>query len=134
MTEAGPLLFILLMLVVFWFLLLRPQRKQQQQMRQLQSELQVGQEVVLSSGIFGTIRGLSDSRAEIEVAHGTVLTVARQVVVRRVEEFPDDTAAPQAERTSAAAGDEADPTAAPQTPADLDEGPHEGRGSSQGQG
>lgn len=135
MTEAGPLLFILLMLVVFWFLLLRPQRKQQQQMRQLQSELQVGQEVVLSSGIFGTIRGLSDSRAEIEVAPGTVLTVARQVVVRRVEELPDDAAAPQAERTTAAAaGDEADPTAAPQTPADLDEGPHEGRGSSQGQG
>lgn len=132
-TEAGPLLFILLMLVVFWFLLLRPQRKQQQQMRQLQSELQVGQEVVLSSGIFGTIRGLSDSRAEIEVAPGTVLTVARQVVVRRVEELPD-AAAPQAERTSAAAGDEADPTAAPQAPADLDEGPHEGRGSSQGQG
>ena len=135
MTEAGPLLFILLMLVVFWFLLLRPQRKQQQQMRQLQSELQVGQEVVLSSGIFGTIRGLSDSRAEIEVAPGTVLTVARQVVVRRVEELPDDAAAPKAERTTAAgASDDADPTAAPQTPADLDEGPHEGRGSSQGQG
>ena len=46
----------------------------------------VGDEVVLSAGIFGTIRSLSDARAEIEIAPGTVITVARQVVVRRGRE------------------------------------------------
>ena len=52
------------------------------------SALEVGDEVVLSAGIFGTIRSLTDTRAEIEVSPGTVLTVARQVVVRRVEDLP----------------------------------------------
>lgn len=86
MNDAGPLVLILVMLVVFYLFLLRPQRTAQKQMRQLQESLQVGQEVILSAGIFGTVRGLDDARAQIEVAPGTVLTVARQVVVRRVEE------------------------------------------------
>ena len=51
--------------------------------------LEVGQEVVLSSGIFGTVRALNEGRVELEAAPGTVLTVARQVVVRRVPKFQD---------------------------------------------
>jgi preprotein translocase subunit YajC len=89
-SEAGPLLFILLTLVVFWFLLLRPARNQQKQARQLQADLTVGQEIVLNSGIFGTIRGLGDQQAQIEIAPGTVVTVARQAVVRRVEDLPPE--------------------------------------------
>lgn len=90
MSEAAPLLFLLLALGVFWFLVMRPARTQQKQVQQLQRELAVGQEIVMSSGIFGTVRALTDARAEIEVAPGTVVTVARQVVVRRVEDLPEE--------------------------------------------
>lgn len=83
-------MFLLLALVVFWLLVMRPARVQQKKTKQMQSQLTVGQEVVLSSGIFGTIRALGETRAEIEVAPGTVLTVARQVVVRRVEDLPEE--------------------------------------------
>jgi preprotein translocase subunit YajC len=37
---------------------------------------------------------LTESQAEVEVAPGTVITVARQVVVRRVDELEDDSATP----------------------------------------
>jgi preprotein translocase subunit YajC len=85
----AQLLVIVAALVGFWAIVMRPARSQQKQVQQLQQELEVGQEVVLSAGIFGTIRSLTETRAEIEVAPGTVLTVARQVVVRRVEDLPD---------------------------------------------
>ena len=89
MPPSAQLLIILVALVAFWAIVMRPARNQQRKVQRLQQELQVGQEVVLSSGIFGTIRSLSDTRAEIEVAAGTIITVARQVVVRRAEELDD---------------------------------------------
>jgi preprotein translocase subunit YajC len=85
----AQLLVILVAMIAFWAIVMRPARSQQRKVQQLQNELEVGQEVVLSAGIFGTIRSLSETRAEIEVAPGTVLTVARQVVVRRVADLED---------------------------------------------
>jgi preprotein translocase subunit YajC len=85
----AQLLVILVAMIGFWAIVMRPARNQQRKVQQLQQHLEVGQQVVLSAGIFGTIRSLSETRAEIEVAPGTVLTVARQVVVRRVEDLED---------------------------------------------
>jgi preprotein translocase subunit YajC len=85
----AQLLVILAAMVGFWAIVMRPARNQQRKVEQLQRDLEVGQQVVLSAGIFGTIRSLTETRAEIEVAPGTVLTVARQVVVRRVEDLDE---------------------------------------------
>jgi preprotein translocase subunit YajC len=92
MPPEAQLFVILLVLVLFWFVLMRPARNQQRRMQELQHDLQVGEEVVLSSGIFGTIRSLDDEgRVRLEVAPGTELTVARQAVVRRVlTDTPED--------------------------------------------
>ncbi len=88
MPPAAQLLVILLVLVFFWVIVMRPARNQQRRVQQLQQDLEVGQEVVLSSGIFGTIRSLTDGRAELEIAPGTLITVARQAVVRQAEAEP----------------------------------------------
>ena len=86
MPAYAQLLVIVAAMIGFWAIVMRPARNQQKRVEQLQNELEVGQEVVLSSGIFGTVRALTEGRVELEVAPGTVLTVARQVVVRRVSE------------------------------------------------
>ncbi|WP_445255778.1 preprotein translocase subunit YajC [Nocardioides aurantiacus] len=90
MPPAAQLLVVLVALAAFWIIVMRPARVQQRKVVELQQELQVGDEVVMSAGIFGTIRSLSDARVEIEIAPGTVITAARQVVVRRVEDLPDE--------------------------------------------
>ena len=89
MPAYAQLLVILAAMVGFWAIVMRPARNQQRKVQQLQRELEIGQEVVLSAGIFGTVRALTESRVEIEVAPGTVITVARQVVVRRVEDLEE---------------------------------------------
>jgi preprotein translocase subunit YajC len=83
----AQLLVIVVAMLAFWAIVMRPARTQQKRVQELQTQLEVGQEVVLSAGIFGTVRSLSEGRVELEVAPGTVITVARQVVVRRVEEL-----------------------------------------------
>lgn len=89
MPPEAQLFFILIVLVIFWFIVMRPARTQQKKVQQLQRDLEVGHDVVLSSGIFGTIRALNEARVELEVAPGTVLQVARQAVVRTVEVEPE---------------------------------------------
>ncbi len=90
MSASAQLLVILVAMLAFWAIVMRPARNQQRRVQQLQRSLDVGDQVVLSSGIFGTIRALGEAQVELEVAPGTVLTVARQVVVRRVEDEPDE--------------------------------------------
>lgn len=107
MPAYAQLLVIVLAMLAFYAIVMRPARNQQRRVEQLQRDLEVGQEIVLSAGIFGTIRALSEGRAEVEVAPGTVITVARQVVVRRVDELeaqagdapggPDDPHVPKTE-------------------------------------
>ena len=85
MQDAAPLLMLLGALVLFWLLIVRPARGQQRRMAELQESLKVGDRVVIGAGIFGTITALHDATIDLEVAPGTVISVARQVVVRTVE-------------------------------------------------
>jgi preprotein translocase subunit YajC len=89
--ASAQLLIPLVLVVLFWIVLMRPARNQQKTMQSLQRELAVGDEVILSAGIFGTIRSLDEGKVSLEVAPGTVLTVARQAVVRRAEQVEQNT-------------------------------------------
>ena len=89
---AGFLPFVLIALV-FWFLIVRPQRRRQQQLSVTQSSLAVGTEVMLGSGIYGTVVSVEDDTLHLELAPGTTVKVARQAVVRVLEprtESPGD--------------------------------------------
>ncbi len=85
MPPAAQLLLIVIALGGFWYIIMRPARRQQREMLELQRALAVGDEVVISAGIFGTVRAIEDERVDLEIAPGTTVQVARQVVVRRIE-------------------------------------------------
>jgi preprotein translocase subunit YajC len=82
-------LLLAALLLLFWLIVIRPARRQQSTVSEIQRNLAVGDRVVLSAGIFGTIVELEDSRVRLEIAPGTVIEVARQVVVRRAEDSPE---------------------------------------------
>ncbi len=52
----------------------------------MQSTLEVGDEVILTSGVFGTVRGLDDGVAQVEIADGVTIRVARGAVGQVVHE------------------------------------------------
>jgi preprotein translocase subunit YajC len=79
------LFFAVIIVAMFWFMN-RAQRRQRQRVADVQSRLLPGQEVLTGSGIYGRVVDTLDDRVRIEVAEGVVLTVARQAVVRAVDE------------------------------------------------
>lgn len=91
-NNLATFLPLVLIVLVFWFLVIRPTRRRQQQMSSVQSSLGPGTQVMLSSGIFGTVVALADESVRVEIAPGTTVKVARQAVVRVVEESASDTA------------------------------------------
>lgn len=88
-SQYTPILLLVVLLFLFWLVVLRPARRQQSATAEIQRNLAVGDLVVISAGVFGTIVGLEDARVQLEVAPGTVIQVARRVVVRRVDDDPE---------------------------------------------
>lgn len=80
--QLAQILPLLLIVLAFWFLVIRPARKRQQDTARIQSSVDVGAEVMLGSGIYGTVVAVGDDTLQLEVAPGTTVKVARQAVVR----------------------------------------------------
>lgn len=85
MEDALSLLPIVAIAVIFWLLIIRPASRQRKQAAELQAALSVGDDVMLTSGIFGTIVGAGDDNLELEIAPGVVIEIVRGAVasVRR---------------------------------------------------
>lgn len=87
------LLFPAVLVVLMYLLLVRPQQQRLQRQRALLSTLAVGDRVVTVGGIIGTLTRLGDEEAELEVSPGTVLTILRPAVSRRIDAVPGPDAA-----------------------------------------
>ncbi len=74
------ILFLVAIFAVFYFLMIRPQRKRQKEHQQLVEELQRGDKVITSGGIYGVIESLSEDSIVIKVESGTTMRVARSSV------------------------------------------------------
>jgi len=83
--------WLVLMIGAFYLLLWRPQQRRMAMARALQSELKQGDEVLTTSGIYARVVRLGDDDADLEIAPGTVIRVARgaigQVITDHDESF-----------------------------------------------
>lgn len=86
-SSQGMLLLLLpivLLAVMFWV-----SRRRQKQMQQAQRQIEVGDEVTTTSGLFGRLISLDDQVAVLEVADGVQLRFDRRAIVpRRLVETP----------------------------------------------
>ena len=73
------------MVGAIYLLLWRPQQRRIAAVRQLQSKIQAGDEVLTTSGIYGRITRLGEADAELEIAPGTVIHIARGAIGQRIE-------------------------------------------------
>jgi preprotein translocase subunit YajC len=71
-----PLIFAALL----YFLFIRPQQRQMRQHRELIASVQVGDEIITASGIYGTITELDDDDIWVEIGEGVVVRMARRAV------------------------------------------------------
>lgn len=66
--------------LLFWLLIVRPASRRQKDLLRMQSSLEIGDQVVLTSGFYGTLRAILDDRIEVDLAPDVTVTVARGAV------------------------------------------------------
>src|SRR4026208_1647559 len=97
-TQANPIaafLPLLLIGVVFYFLLIRPQNQRRRAQLEMQSDVEVGDEIVPTAGTDGTITDIDDDYGivTVEVAPNTDIRMARAAIAQRLvddDEFVDE--------------------------------------------
>jgi preprotein translocase subunit YajC len=84
----------LLIPVAMYFLLIRPQRRRQREQAALQSGIDVGDEVMTTSGLYGFITGFDGDIVWLEIDDNIQIRVARAAVQRKVDTASGQTGVP----------------------------------------
>lgn len=88
--ARNQLLFIAVVVLLLFVMVIRPARKRAQHVSKLQAALSRGDEVMLTSGIFGTVLSIDEeaARVQVGVADSVVLTVHRGAIAEIVHDVP----------------------------------------------
>lgn len=70
-------LFIGLMFAAMYFLVIAPQRKKQKEHEKMLKDLQSGDEVVTTGGIYGTIVNVKDDRFVVRIGDNTKIEIGK---------------------------------------------------------
>ena len=87
-SQLEAYLPLVLLLVVGYLLLIRPARRRARATADLQAALSSGDEVMLSSGLFGTVLDVRDEVVHVELAPGIVVRVHRGAVTQIIKDRP----------------------------------------------
>jgi preprotein translocase subunit YajC len=75
------LLPFVLVLAIFYFVILLPMKRRQQKVQAFLAALKIGDRVVTSGGLFGTITRIGDQSLQIQIADKVRVEVSRAAVV-----------------------------------------------------
>ena len=88
---ATQLIILLLIPLAMYFLLIRPQRRRMREQQSMQRAIQIGDEVVTTSGIYGIISGIEDDRFWLEIDDDVQIRISRAAVQARTTPVAGDT-------------------------------------------
>ena len=72
------LIVMLLLIVVMYVLMIRPQRQRQQQQQRMIQDARVGDDVLTTGGIYGTITQAEDDDLVVDIADGLSVHMTRR--------------------------------------------------------
>ena len=89
MGELTLFLPLIVIMGAFMFFASRKQKKAMQATINLHDSLVAGDEIMTTSGVFGTITDVSDTKVDVEVAPGVVMTMLKLAVKEKVSDDLD---------------------------------------------
>ena len=75
---------IVAIFAIFYFLLIRPQQKQQQEHDAMLKGLKVGDKILTTGGLYGSITGFRGDDLEVQFSQTVTLTLNRTAVARLI--------------------------------------------------
>jgi len=70
----------ILVIAIFYFVILLPMKRRQKKVQQFLDALQVGDRVITTSGIYGTITRMNDRSVQVQIADKVRIEVARTAI------------------------------------------------------
>ena len=83
-SGFGGFLPIIIIMALLWLVLLRPQQKRARTRREMLSKLEVGDDVVMSSGVYGRIASFDEQTVFVDVADNVRIKVTRDSIAERI--------------------------------------------------
>jgi preprotein translocase subunit YajC len=87
---AAQLLPVVVILILAYLLMVRLPRKRAREVARLQAALSVGDQVMLTSGIFARVRAILDEKVDVEIAPEVVVTVHQGAIGQIVRDRTAD--------------------------------------------
>lgn len=86
--QGGSFLFTLLFMALIggamYFLMIRPQRRRLRETQELQRAIEVGDEIITNSGMYGFVNAIDGDVVWLEIAENTEIRIARNSMLRRI--------------------------------------------------
>ena len=82
--QGSPVIQLIpfaLVLAIFYFIILLPMKRRQKKVQEFLAALKVGDRVITSGGIYGSITKITDDTLQLQVAQNVRLEVARHAIV-----------------------------------------------------
>ena len=83
-SQVSPLVQLIpfaLVLAIFYFVILLPMKRRQKKVQEFLSALKVGDKVVTSGGIYGSIAKLGEDSVQLQIAPNVRVDVSRAAIV-----------------------------------------------------
>lgn len=80
----GALILPIGFILLIWLFLFRPQQRRMKAQRELMANLEIGDEVLTSSGIYGYIEDFDEGTVFLRVSDTTTLKISRSSISQRI--------------------------------------------------
>ena len=120
MNESTmSILLIVGLIVIFYFMLIRPQQKRMRQQMELMNNLREGDDVMTSSGIYGTITEIEEETVLLEISEDVEVRVAKSAISRTFAEHEEPEEETEEEEKAADAAEESEEPEEPEESGDT---------------
>ena len=79
--ASSGIIMIVLMFVIIYFFMIRPQSKQQKKINAFRQALTVGQDVVTTGGVHGTVKAIGEGTVTLKVATGVEIVFDKTAIM-----------------------------------------------------
>jgi preprotein translocase subunit YajC len=88
------IIYVVLFIGIFYFMAIRPQQRQRRAHMELLNSLKKGDTIVMASGMYGTVKKVSDDNiVEVEIAKGVTIKINRRAVTEIIRDKAEARAA-----------------------------------------
>lgn len=89
-SSWGGWLLPIAFIAILYFVLMRPQQRKQKMRREMLRQLEIGDEVLLASGIYGRVIRFDEPTVFVEISDSVQIKVTREAIAERITYRPED--------------------------------------------